>query len=176
MSDHVTMSAPGTLELRRTLPGSIDRVWAFLTQDELRRKWMCAGEVEPRAGGRIVFDFDHSRLCDTPPPEKYRDQAAVRFEGEIVEYDPPKRLVFLWPEDEAGTTHTRVSITLKAVGEETELHLIHEKLDKPDLRAGAAAGWHAHTDLLEDLLRETPVRDFWVRHTELEADYEKRLA
>lgn len=36
---------PTTLKIERLLPGPIDRVWAYLTQSELRRRWLASGEM-----------------------------------------------------------------------------------------------------------------------------------
>ena len=37
---------PATLKIQRVLPGPIERVWAYLTQGELRRQWLAAGQME----------------------------------------------------------------------------------------------------------------------------------
>ena len=31
---------PTTLKIQRLLPGPVERIWAYLTDSELRRKWM----------------------------------------------------------------------------------------------------------------------------------------
>ncbi|MBW8859524.1 MAG: ATPase, partial [Caulobacter sp.] len=52
MSDLATLSAYGevieplTLKIQRLLPGPVDRVWAYLTQSDLRRQWLAAGQME----------------------------------------------------------------------------------------------------------------------------------
>ena len=35
---------PTTLRIQRLLPGPIERIWAYLTDSELRSKWMAAGD------------------------------------------------------------------------------------------------------------------------------------
>ena len=37
------LSEPSTLTIQRMLPGPIERVWAYLTDSDLRRKWLAAG-------------------------------------------------------------------------------------------------------------------------------------
>ena len=41
---------PATLKIQRLLPGPIERVWAYLTQSELRRQWLAAGDMEMKVG------------------------------------------------------------------------------------------------------------------------------
>ena len=44
------ITEPATLTIQRLLPGSVDRVWAYLTESDLRRQWMAAGTMEMRVG------------------------------------------------------------------------------------------------------------------------------
>jgi uncharacterized protein YndB with AHSA1/START domain len=52
MNDFATRDAygiltePATLEIKRLLPGPIERVWAYLTESDLRRQWFAAGEMD----------------------------------------------------------------------------------------------------------------------------------
>jgi uncharacterized protein YndB with AHSA1/START domain len=43
---------PATLKIERLLPGPIERVWAYLTESELRRQWLAAGQMEMKSGTR----------------------------------------------------------------------------------------------------------------------------
>ena len=43
-------STPDTLTIARLLPGPIERVWAYLTESDLRRKWLAAGEMDLTLG------------------------------------------------------------------------------------------------------------------------------
>jgi uncharacterized protein YndB with AHSA1/START domain len=171
MSKHVKLTAPGRIEMTRALPGTQEKVWSYLVESDLRQKWFCAGEIEPREGGKIIFDFDHTRISKAPPPEKYAHQTKVRFEGTVLAYDPPHHLAFTWPES-SGMDHTTVTIRLKQIEGGVELHLVHENLHNREYRIGASAGWHAHTDILEDLLADRPATDFWPLHIALEEEYE----
>jgi uncharacterized protein YndB with AHSA1/START domain len=47
------LTEPATLKIQRLLPGPIERVWAFLTESELRRKWLAAGQMEMKVGARF---------------------------------------------------------------------------------------------------------------------------
>ena len=48
-----TLIEPTTLKIQRMLPGPIERVWAYLTDSELRRKWLAAG-ADGDAGRRAL--------------------------------------------------------------------------------------------------------------------------
>jgi uncharacterized protein YndB with AHSA1/START domain len=43
LDPHGALIEPATLQIQRLLPGPIDRVWAYLTQSDLRRQWMAPG-------------------------------------------------------------------------------------------------------------------------------------
>ncbi|MEM6908873.1 MAG: SRPBCC family protein [Pseudomonadota bacterium] len=170
MSNDVKFVGGDAIVITRVLRGPVERVWDYLVKDELRRKWFCAGDVSEEVGGRIEFDFDHSRFCPSPPPPEYEGSEPVSFQGEVLSYRPPEELSFTWPEAEAGPG-TKVTITLFAKGDDVELSLKHERLDNVDYKIGAAAGWHAHLDVLDDILDTRDVRDFWENEQALEAHY-----
>jgi uncharacterized protein YndB with AHSA1/START domain len=43
-------SEPATITIQRLLPGPIERVWSYLTDSDLRSRWLGAGEMEMKAG------------------------------------------------------------------------------------------------------------------------------
>ena len=173
MNDKAIMTGPMRLEIVRVLDGPIDRVWAYLTEGDLREQWFCGGTTATEPGGRIVFAFDHRRLSKVGPPEKYADSEVVEMSGEVLVYEKPTKLKFTWDEMHVEGSST-VTIMLKDLGDRTELHLIHEDL-VPDIQPGVRAGWHAHLDLLVDLLRGEPARDFWLHFNALESAYETEV-
>jgi hypothetical protein len=44
------LTEPTTLTLQRLLPGPIERVWAYLTESELRGQWLSRGTMEMKVG------------------------------------------------------------------------------------------------------------------------------
>ena len=48
-----TLIEPTTLRIQRLLPGPIERIWAYLTDSELRRKWLAAGAMEMKVGAPV---------------------------------------------------------------------------------------------------------------------------
>ena len=52
---HGTFTGPAEVRLVRTLPGPIERVWEYLTDDEKRARWFAGATIDSRKGGKIDF-------------------------------------------------------------------------------------------------------------------------
>ena len=174
MSDYGKLLGPGTLEFRRHFDAEIDKVWQFIVDPEKRKLWFCGGSTDDHVGGKIVFEFDHRRLSESGPPERYADENVVTHHGEILEYEAPNRLAFTWFES-AGAESSKVEISLKSVDGGTELHLVHSGIEGRDMLIGVFAGWHGHFDLLAEVLSGARQSDFWDRHNALEEEYAERV-
>lgn len=171
MSDYGKLLGPGKLEFRRKFDAEIEKVWQFLVDPEKRKLWFCGGSTDDHVGGKMVFEFDHRRLSESAPPEKYADEEVVTHQCTILEYTPPTRLAFTWGESSRAET-SRVDITLSAIGpNETELTLVHSDLEGRDMLIGVFAGWHGHFDLLAEVMAGPRKTDFWIRDQELEREY-----
>ncbi|MEL6860859.1 MAG: SRPBCC family protein [Pseudomonadota bacterium] len=175
MGDYATYPDPTVLEIFRDLPGPIERVWDYLTKSELREKWLCAGEVSPEIGGEIVFRFDHSNLSTHPTPASHEGGGDMQMVGIIRAYEPPHHIAFSWPSREAEAP-TEVVIRLREIDGKVRLHLRHEKIMTKDYKSGTSAGWHAHLDIMKDLLSDQTARDFWETFLALEQEYKAILA
>lgn len=175
MDDFVTYPKSTVLEIYRDLPASIERVWDYLTKSELRQKWLCAGDVSPQVGGKIVFQFDHTRLSKHPAPESHAGGGDHYMEGQVRVFEPPHHIAFTWPSAESEAP-TEVTIKLTSTQTGTRLHLRHEKVLTTDYLSGASAGWHTHLDILADILSGQSGRDFWEHFLPLEQEYKSRLA
>ena len=84
---------PTTLRIQRLLPGPIERIWAYLTDSELRRKWMAAGDMEMKAGAPFELVWRNDEFNDPPGerPAGFADEH--RMQSRITEFDPPRKLV-----------------------------------------------------------------------------------
>lgn len=175
MSDYGRLVGPGEIEFRRMFDAGIERVWQFLVDGEKRKLWFCGGHTDDHVGGKIVMEFDHSRIAASNPPEKYASEDVARHEGEILEYDPPKVLAFSWFES-AGEQVSTVRIVLsEASANTTELHLVHKGVLGREMQLGVFAGWHGHFDLMAEVLVGERKTDFWIRDQQLEAEYADRV-
>lgn len=176
MSDYAKFVEPTVLEITRELPATCERVWEYLVDPQLRQKWFCSGATGTASGEEFVMDFDHSRISTSQPPASLGCSAEpVVVRGTIEIFEPPHKLAYRWP-GETEADESLVTIELTQFGEKTRLHLIHSRLANPDFQKGASAGWHAHLDLLVDLVSGVEARDFWIHFEQIQTEYNQRVS
>ena len=56
----------GTLCIQRQLPGPIERVWAYLTDSELRRQWLASGDMALQPGATFELTWRNDELSASP--------------------------------------------------------------------------------------------------------------
>lgn len=163
------ISEPATLIIQRLLPGSVDRVWAYLTESDLRRQWMAAGTMEMRVGAPFELVWRNNELSASPGnrPEGFGDEH--RLESEITELDPPHRLGISW-----GSTGG-VTFDLEPVGDMVRLTVTHRRIPDRSTALNISAGWHAHLDTLAARLAGEEPEPFWDHWVALKAEYSQRL-
>ena len=163
------ITEPATLRLERLLPGSIDRVWAYLTENDLRRQWMAAGVMDMRVGGTTELVWRNNELTDPPGdrPEGFGDEH--RLEIEITELDPPHRLGITW-----GSTGG-VTFELEPVGDMVRFTVTHHRIPEHEMALNISAGWHAHLDVLAARLAGEGPEPFWDNWVALKEEYDRRL-
>lgn len=183
MSEQMTMTdaygvMSGGREMRfeRLLPGPIERVWTYVTDPDLRGRWLAAGPMELKVGGRVEFTFRHRNLSpDETPPETYANmnENGHVMVGEVLACEPPRRLTITW--DSRGPTPSEVTFELTPQGDQVLLTLTHRKLADRGEMVNVSGGWHTHLGILEDLLASRAPRPFWAAWQGKEADYDSRL-
>jgi uncharacterized protein YndB with AHSA1/START domain len=157
-----------TLRIKRLLPGSIDRVWAYLTESDLRRQWLAAGTMEMRAGAPFELVWRNDELENAGQrPEGFDEEH--RMQSQIIELDPPHKLSYAF--GNAG----EVTFELERAGDEVLLTLTHRRLPGREMMTKVAAGWHAHLDVLDAKLAGAAPKPFWTNWAGLKADYEQRI-
>lgn len=160
---------PATLEIQRFLPGPIERVWAYLTDSELRRKWLASGTMEQREGASFELTWRNDDLSARPShrPEGFPVEHSMR--SRVIACDPPRRLVIAW--GESG----EVSFELEPRGARVLLNLVHRRLPDRATMLKVSAGWHMHLDVLRAVAEGGEADPFWEGWLRLKAEYELRL-
>ena len=169
ISSHGTLIEPTTLKIQRLLPGRIERVWSYLTESDLRRTWLAAGEMEPTPGSSFELVWRNNELTDPPGQRPQGFSGEHSMQSKIVEIAPPRRLVFTWGED------GKVEIDLETRGDKVLLTLIHHRLAERSTRLAVSAGWHGHLDLLVARVSGATPTPFWDTWTDLRAEYDRLL-
>ena len=118
------------------IPQPREAVWAAITESATLAQWMYPNDFEPRVGHRFTFQVPGN-------PKMNFDGLTVRCE--VLELEPPSRLVFSWRV--AGpVANTQVVFRLEPEGEGTRLFLEHSGFDLAAPYAtqafkGADFGW-----------------------------------
>lgn len=130
------------LTYRRTLPGPIEKVWAYLTETRYLPAWF--GEdsmIEPRRGGAVWIMGGHVR-------------------GLVTQWQPPVRLVYTWNVFRPGDAPDAVSahpesyptFELAPHGEGVQLTFRHFPI-VAGMVPQTGVGWHSMLDMLAAALR-----------------------
>ncbi len=177
MSQYGELIAPDTVQFKRLLPGTIDRVWSYLVEGDKRRRWLAGGDTEERVGGQVELHFHNaslSSLPDDPPPEKYKDMPEpMSYAGEVTQCEPKTLLAHTWLGNDGEASE--VTYELEQRDDGVFLTLTQRRLPAEKI-TGTCGGWHTHLDVLADVLAEKEPQPFWRTFTALEAEYQARLS
>lgn len=165
-----TLTEPATLRIQRLLPGPIERCWAWLTDADLRRRWLADGGMDLRVGAAFELTWRNDELTSPPGTRPAGFGAEHSMKSRITELDPPRRLAFTW--DGSG----EVSFDLEPVGDKVMLTVVHRRLASRTMMLNVSAGWHAHLDILVARATQVePATSFWDDWARLKQDYDGRL-
>jgi uncharacterized protein YndB with AHSA1/START domain len=164
-----TLSEPATLTIRRLLPGPAERIWAYLTQSDLRRQWLAAGDMELREGAPFWLTWRNDELTDPPGKRPAGFAEEQRMQSRIVALDPPRGLTITW--EGSGD----VSFRLEPQGQDVLLTVTHRRLPDRTTTLMVSAGWHMHLDILAAALAGRRPEPFWDGWSRLRDDYAERL-
>jgi uncharacterized protein YndB with AHSA1/START domain len=139
-----------SLEIKRFIKASRDRVYAAWTDPVQLKKWFGPENVKTRdliadvrVGGQFRWDCTNS------------EGKEVTISGEYREVLPGRKIVFTWrlEEDEDWKDHSSI-VTVEFVDREggTEVRLTHEKLPTEASRGDHKQGWESVFDKLEKFL------------------------
>src|SRR5436190_19575942 len=155
-----TLIEPTTLKIQRLLPGPVERIWAYLTDSELRRKWLAAGAMDMKVGAPFELTWRNAELSDTPGarPDGFPEQHSMQ--SRITELEPMRKLSIAW--NNSGD----VTFELEPKGSGVLLTVIHRRLPDRSTMLKVSAGWHMHLDVLVARASDKdppPLRDGWAR-------------
>lgn len=166
---HGQLIEPTVLKLQRLLPGTVERVWAYLVDSDLRRKWLAAGEMTLVPGSPLELVWRNDDLTRPPgvrPPEFPAEQ---RMASRVIAVDPPKSLTIGWGSE------GDVTFELAPAGERVLLTIVHRRLTDRVTKLNVSAGWHAHLDILHAALGGAPAAPFWDNWASLRDHYDRLL-
>jgi len=163
------LTEPATLKIQRLLPGPIERIWAYLTQSELRRQWLAAGRMEMKVGAPFELVWRNEELNNPPSQRPAGFPEERRMQGRIIELDPPRKLAFTW--EGSGD----VSFELEPKDDQVLLTVIHRRLPDRATLVKVGAGWHMHLDILVARATGMEPAPFWDGWSRLRNEYERRI-
>ena len=137
------------LHITRLIPAPIQDVWDAWTRPELLARWGAPEGVE-----HIEYDVDltvggaYTLRMRTPEGGTH---TAV---GVYTVIEPPHRLVYTWDwveEDYHMGVETQVRVEFRAVGDATEVLLVHDQFPVAEATEGHNEGWTSCLNRLEGL-------------------------
>ncbi|HEX7863621.1 MAG TPA: SRPBCC family protein [Variovorax sp.] len=167
-------TAPGTLRMERTLPAPIERVWAYLADSDRRAAWLAGGAL-PRAPGELFeLRFEHTKLTGEVAPDRFAEcREPILQKSRLLRMEPPRLLSISW--DEGGSAPSEVTFELTPKGDTTQLVLTHSRLASRKDMLSVAGGWHAHVDVLIEILSGHKPQGFWTNLAAIEKEYEAHI-
>lgn len=161
------LSEPATLTIKRLLPGPIERVWAYLTESELRQQWLAAGQMEMKVGASFEFVWRNDELGKGQRPAGFAEEH--RMQCRITELAPLRKLVFTWQ----GSGD--VSFELEPEGTQVLLTVTHRRVPDRKTLLMVSAGWHMHLNILVHRVAGSEPPPFWAGWSKLHQEYDLRI-
>jgi uncharacterized protein YndB with AHSA1/START domain len=163
------LTEPTTLKIQRLLPGPVERIWAYLTDSELRRKWLAAGAMEMKVGAPVELVWRNDELNDPPGTRPADFPEEHRMQSRITECDPMRKLSIAW------TNSGDVTFELEPRGQGVLLTVTHRRLPDRSTMLKVSAGWHMHLDVLVARASGKEPAPFWEGWSRLRDEYDRRL-
>jgi glutathione S-transferase len=139
------MTSPLALLVRRTIAANPERLFrAWTTASEFVRWWGPRGVICESADIDLCIGGAY-RIANRLP-----DGGLVWISGTFEEIEPPHRLAFSWRVEPGAEEVSRVVVTFQAVGEGTEVVVLHERIARQEVRQDHEQGW---TGCLEGLAK-----------------------
>ena len=155
--------APDAIRLERTLDASVETVWRYLTEAELRQQWFMGG-TDARPDSEFDLLVDHDKLSEdaVPYPEDYAKSKGATWTEKVIRYEPPRLLETTFQSGKNGI----VRYELFPEGGKTRLVLTHSGIVSPVGAQDFGSGWNSHMTVLEERLAGRRVKNFWALHAQ----------
>jgi uncharacterized protein YndB with AHSA1/START domain len=137
----LTRTPESTIRLEKTVPATVDQVFAAWTNPEQMARWYAPSddfttpiaEVDLRVGGKYRVGMKH----------KDREQANI-VSGQYCRVDAPKCLSFTWAWESprADVHETQVTLEFRPRPGATDVTLIHERFREEQARKEHTEGWN----------------------------------
>jgi uncharacterized protein YndB with AHSA1/START domain len=141
---YAAVTEPITVRIEGILPGPIERACAWLTVSDLRRRWLAAGEMELRIGGRVDLIWRNDELAGHKEARPEGADAEHRMENVITQLEAPRLLGFGWGEI------ADLTFELEPAGRDVRLTITHRRLPSREMMTKVA-------------LAGTPISTCWWR-------------
>lgn len=117
------------LQFDEVFSDPIEVVWRAVTDPEVLARWLMDNDFQPRVGHKFT-------LRESPNAECQGGAAC-----EVLEIDPPSRMVWSWNGGMEGEVPTRVVFELRSEGSGTRLTLRHQGEATPAQGESVRGGW-----------------------------------
>ncbi|WP_274630230.1 SRPBCC family protein [Arvimicrobium flavum] len=166
---YAVQTEPATLRIERLLPGPIERVWAYLTDSDLRRQWLASGQMDAKVGAPFELVWRNDELTDPSGQRPAGFAEEHRMESRITVFDPFRKVAFTW-----GASG-EVSFELEPTGKQVLLTIIHRRISDRANMLMIGAGWHMHLDILVARATGKEPEPFWDGWSRLRDEYDRRI-
>lgn len=137
------------LRMERVLSARRDRVWRAVTEpDELAKWWGPKGFTIPS------LQFEPLRAASFRIAMQPPEGELFHLHGEFREVEPPLRLAytFRWDPPDPDDRETLVTLSLRGLGDQTEVELTQGEFATEERLSLHDGGWSDSFDKLEELL------------------------
>ncbi len=135
--------------IERVLPAPLEKVFAFVTQQEYLSRWWGHGDI-----ATTNENADFTKLGSWFVEMHDSQGKRYKISGQVTKVQAPNLVAFTWgwhdDTDQRGE-ESHVMIELEAIDDDkTRLVLNHRGLSTPGARQGHTAGWTSFLQKLED--------------------------
>jgi uncharacterized protein YndB with AHSA1/START domain len=131
------------LSFEEHFPHPIERLWQALTDATTLAAWLMENDFEAKLGKRFTL------RCSPP------GGVSELIEAEVIELDPPHRMVWSWRDAGRNNEVSRVSFDLCAEGSGTRLVLRHSGDSEDEQGGRLGRGWPVKLQTLRSALLGT---------------------